>query len=163
MSIDLVLAERLGQLLLEQKATLVTAESCTGGGVAYAITSIPGSSQWFDRAYVTYTNQAKIDMLGIPAALIAQYGAISKEVALAMAERALQLSGATWSIAITGIAGPDGGTPDIPVGTVWIAWASQPAFRQVFVYHFIGERIDIREEAIQKALSSLINYLQENR
>lgn len=149
---DLTLAKRVGERLLAHKATLVTAESCTGGGLAYAITSIPGSSQWFDRAYVTYTNQAKMTMLGVDSELLDQYGAVSKEVALQMAEHALRLSHATWSIAVTGIAGPDGGTPDTPVGTVWIAWASQAGFSEATVYHFMNDRLAVREQAIDEAL-----------
>jgi nicotinamide-nucleotide amidase len=156
---DLTLAKRVGEQLLAHKATLVTAESCTGGGLAYAITSIPGSSQWFNRAYVTYTNQAKMTMLGIASELLDQYGAVSKEVALQMAERALRLSSATWSIAVTGIAGPDGGTPDTPVGTVWIAWASQGGFKQATVYHFTKDRLAVREQAIDEALRRLESIL----
>lgn len=152
---DLTLAERIGTLLKQRGEILVTAESCTGGGLAYTLTAIPGSSQWFDRSYVTYSNQAKIDLLGVPETLLTQYGAVSREVVIEMAKRSLTLSRTNWSIAITGIAGPEGGTPDKPVGTVWIAWANQHGVCHVQIFHFTGGRIHIRNQAIQQSLSEL--------
>ena len=103
---------------------LSCAESCTGGGIAAALTDIPGSSAWFDRGFVTYSNQSKKDMLGVADATLATFGAVSRETVTEMASGALECSAAQISVAVTGIAGPDGGTPDKPVGTVWIAWAS---------------------------------------
>src|SRR5690554_6953072 len=111
------LAERVGRALMRAGATLVTAESCTGGWVAQAVTAIAGSSAWFDRGFVTYSNAAKSEMLGVPEALIRDHGAVSEPVARAMAEGALAHSRARAAVAITGIAGPGGGTPEKPVGT----------------------------------------------
>ncbi len=149
------LAKEIGLLLQKQGSTIVTAESCTGGGLSYALTRIPGSSGWFDRAYVTYSNRAKTQMLEIPHSLIEQHGAVSQEVVNEMAKNALRLSQATWSIAITGIAGPEGGTPEYPVGSVWIAWMNQTNIQKSELYHFKGDRSDIREQSINTALSVL--------
>ena len=118
-------AARLAELLKNRHAMLATAESCTGGGVAYAITAIPGSSHWFDRGFVVYTNESKIEMLGVDASLIKKHGAVSEPVARALAEGSLKHSHADYSLAITGIAGPGGGTDEKPVGTVWFAWAGK--------------------------------------
>ena len=155
----LTLAKQVGDLLKAQQSTLVTAESCTGGGLSYALTSIPGSSHWFDRGYVTYTEQAKIALLEISSTLLAAEGAVSEAVALAMAKNALALSHASWSIAITGIAGPDGGTQTCPVGTVWIAYYNQTDIHFAKKYLFKGERLSIREQAIEIALSTLLELL----
>lgn len=160
MTMILTLAKEVGLLLKAQQLTLVTAESCTGGGLSYALTSIPGSSLWFDRAYVTYTEQAKIEMLGLSAALIKEHGVVSEAVALAMANQAMALSRASWGIAITGIAGPDGGTEQCPVGTIWIAWANQKKFQHIEKYRFTGDRLANRELAIENALSRLKKFLE---
>jgi nicotinamide-nucleotide amidase len=116
-------AQRVGDLLHAQRAWLTTAESCTAGGVAYAVTQIAGSSAWFDRGFVTYTNAAKTALLGVPERLLDAHGAVSEPVARAMAGGALVASGAQVAVAITGIAGPGGGSPAKPVGTVCFAWA----------------------------------------
>ncbi len=149
------LAEQLGQLLRKRKMQCAVAESCTGGSLAAAITDVPGSSQWFDRGFVTYTNRAKEEMLGVSADLIALHGAVSGETACAMAHGAMVTSDAEISVAITGIAGPGGGTTEKPVGTVWIAWAGdkQETYRQCF--HFRGNREAIRQQAVLKALQGL--------
>ena len=125
-------ANQLGKILLKRHLQCVVAESCTGGGVAAAVTDIPGSSQWFDRGFVTYSNASKQQMLGVPESMIASEGAVSEAVVRAMAEGALAASAAHVSVAISGIAGPDGGTLEKPVGTVWFAWAStlQPTHAQ---------------------------------
>jgi nicotinamide-nucleotide amidase len=119
------LAERLGQRLLERGECLAAAESCTGGWLAQSVTAIAGSSAWFDRGFVTYSNAAKIDMLGVPENTLNRHGAVSEAVARAMAQGALAHSRADWTVAITGIAGPGGGSPEKPVGTVCFAWASK--------------------------------------
>ncbi|OGT30226.1 MAG: hypothetical protein A3E87_00610 [Gammaproteobacteria bacterium RIFCSPHIGHO2_12_FULL_35_23] len=118
-------AEEAGRKLLASKQMLVTAESCTGGGVAYAITSIAGSSAWFDRGLVTYSNIAKEELLNVSSATLITEGAVSKQTAIEMALGALENNYATVSLSITGIAGPGGGTPSKPVGTVWFAWANK--------------------------------------
>jgi len=118
-----VLAARLGTALLAERLTLAAAESCTGGWVAQCVTAIAGSSDWFERGFVTYSNAAKQEMLGVPAATLAAHGAVSQPVAVAMAEGALRNSHADWALAITGVAGPSGGSAEKPVGTVCFAWA----------------------------------------
>lgn len=115
-------AEKLGEVLVSRGFRLVTAESCTGGGVAYVVTSVPGSSKWFDSGWVTYSNESKSKLLDVPQEIISQHGAVSEPVVRAMAEGALRHSGMDLSIAVTGIAGPTGGTEDKPVGTIWVAW-----------------------------------------
>ncbi|MDX1901834.1 MAG: CinA family protein [Gammaproteobacteria bacterium] len=155
------LAEKLGQRLKECHFKLVTAESCTGGGLAYAITATPGSSDWFERGFVTYSNSAKIDCLKIDPAIINQYGAVSEETARAMAEGALKNSYGNMSIAITGIAGPDGGTPEKPIGTVWFAWACKIRGTRTQLKHFTGSRQQIREQSIRTALENLFAFVEE--
>lgn len=113
-----LLAERLGQLLRGPKHTVTTAESCTGGGIGQAITLVPGSSAWFEAGYITYSNRIKSKLLGVPSALIEAHGAVSEPVVLAMAAGAIQHSAANYAVAVSGVAGPDGGTPNKPVGTV---------------------------------------------
>lgn len=152
------LAKQAGIVLTSRKLILTTAESCTGGLVAQAITSIPGSSAWFDRGFVTYSNQAKQDMLAVPKTLIETYGAVSEQTACAMAEGALRNSQAQISLAITGIAGPDGGTPEKPVGTVWIAWAGVYFATLAEHYFFEGKRMLIRKQAAKAALEKLLIF-----
>lgn len=156
----LQLAQEIGIALQQRGLKCVTAESCTAGGIAYWITSISGSSAWFDKGWVTYNNTAKQELLGVSADILDKYTAVSEETALAMAQGALARSTAHISIAITGIAGPTGGTPGIPVGTVWIAFATHNK-TQATHYVFKGSRQQIREEAIQAALSSLIAFITD--
>lgn len=151
----LKLAQSLGNHLHNDKHMISIAESCTGGGLSALITEIPGSSQWFDRGFITYSNQAKIDMLGVSAKLINTEGAVSEAVAKAMALGALNFSQAQVSIAITGIAGPEGGSPEKPVGTVWIAWAHSPDVVTAQCFLFEGDRHAIREQAIEDAIRFL--------
>ncbi len=120
-----LLAERLGRELLNRGEWLATAESCTGGWAAQAVTAVAGSSAWFDRGFVTYSNDAKIEMLGVTATTLERHGAVSEATARAMAQGALKHSRAIWALAITGIAGPTGGTPAKPVGMVCLAWAQR--------------------------------------
>lgn len=155
------LAEKLGHLLIEKKLKLVTAESCTGGGIAYAITSIPGSSQWFEHGFVTYSNLSKQKLLNIDQKIINIYGAVSEETAKAMAEGVLQNSDADISIAVTGIAGPDGGSATKPVGTVWFGFAGKSFSTKTLHQHFSGNREEIRLKSIQTGLEILISLLQE--
>lgn len=150
------LSVALGKHLLNHQLICTVAESCTGGGLAAAITDTPGSSQWFDRGFVTYSNAAKHEMLQVPENIIASFGAVSKETACAMATGALANSAADISVAITGIAGPDGGSTDKPVGTTWIAWANKKQLVQVSCYLFAGDRTSIRQQAINKAIEGLI-------
>lgn len=154
------LAAQLGAALLARKLMIATAESCTGGLVAAAITSIAGSSDWFDRGFVTYSNQAKHDMLGVPLALIEQHGAVSEEVARAMAEGALTHSRAQVATSITGIAGPSGGSTQKPVGTVWHGLARrtpQGIVTQATLHHYPGDRAQVRLQAATEALQAAIN------
>lgn len=151
------LAEALGQQLKTRAWSLVVAESCTGGNLCAAITDVPGSSCWFDRGFVTYSNNAKEIMLNVPRATLITHGAVSEESALAMANGALLVSNANISVAITGIAGPTGGSEGKPIGTVWIACASENQTTQAKPYLFTGDRQTIRKQAVFSALHDLIS------
>lgn len=155
------LTSNISKLAIQQGIVITTAESCTGGGVAHALTAIPGSSAWFEKGFVTYSNQAKQDMLGVKQTTLVDYGAVSKETVVAMAEGALARAKAQLSVAISGIAGPDGGSDDKPVGTVWFAWSKGNAGCQAACYHFDGDRQAVREQAITVALSGLLKCLKE--
>ena len=149
------LAKQVGAFLEQKQWKLVVAESCTGGGLGESITSISGSSNWFDRGFITYSNESKIEMLGVDLAIIEQHGAVSEETVLAMAKGALMRSAARIGVAISGIAGPDGGSPEKPVGTVWIAWAGKFGYRtQLFV--FKGNRAQVRKQAVESALKGIL-------
>ena len=154
--------EKLSDLMIRDQLRLTTAESCTGGLIAAACTDLAGSSQWFDRGFITYSNQSKIDLLGVPEAMLQTHGAVSKAVAETMAQGALLNSNASWSIAVTGIAGPSGTTPDKPVGTVWLAWAEKDSKVISECYYFKGNRQDIREQTVITTLNRLIKLLAEN-
>jgi len=145
--------------LLEYQQKVCTAESCTGGLIAKTFTDLAGSSDWFERGFVTYSNDAKNEMLAVPASLIEDYGAVSEAVATAMASGALRHSKADYSIAVTGVAGPGGGSDDKPVGTVWIAVASaeQMVARR---YQFDGDRQAVRVATMQTALAMLLDLLE---
>lgn len=154
------LSTKLGHALQARGWQMALAESCTGGMIAQSVTAIAGSSAWFDRGFVTYSNAAKVEMLAVSAALIAEYGAVSEPVAEAMVKGVLQHSAADISGAVTGIAGPSGGTQLKPVGTVCFAWAmrSQNFSNQVTVEtcHFNGDRTQIREQAASHLLAGLL-------
>ena len=154
----LALAARLGAAALARGTMIATAESCTGGLVAGAITSIAGSSGWFERGFVTYSDLAKEQQLGVASSTIERFGAVSEETAKAMAQGAVRGSAAQWAVAVTGIAGPDGGSPDKPVGTVWFAWAG-PDHLQALKRQFDGDRAAVRRAAVQVALEGLIDRL----
>jgi nicotinamide-nucleotide amidase len=159
------LAEELGGLLRAGSLVLATAESCTAGGVAFAVTQVPGSSAWFDRAMVVYSNEAKQRMLDVPATYLRDFGAVSEPVARAMALGALQKSHAHVSVGITGIAGPDGGTEEKPVGTVCFAFAlrrdaASSPWVQTHTRRFAGDRSSVRTLSIIHALEGLIGVLR---
>jgi nicotinamide-nucleotide amidase len=134
---------------------LACAESCTGGGIAAALTDLAGSSAWFDRGFVTYSNLAKQEMLGVSAATLERHGAVSRQTVIEMARGALARSRAELSVAVSGIAGPGGGTPDKPVGTVWIAWASD-GIVDALSERFPGDRAAVRAATIDAALKGLV-------
>lgn len=151
-----VLAEDLGQVLRKRGWRLVTAESCTGGWIAECVTAIAGSSDWFDRGFVTYSNAAKTEMLGVEPGLIEAHGAVSEEVVRAMAAGALQHSQAQVAVAVSGIAGPSGGTPAKPVGTVWLAWQQQGQEVATRRELLAGNRRAVRWQAVEVALRGLL-------
>ena len=153
-------ARNLGPACRARGVMVATAESCTGGGVATAITDIPGSSGWFDRGYVTYTDQAKREMLGVRRATLARHGAVSEAVAREMAAGALRASRAGVSVAITGIAGPGGATPGKPVGLVWFAWAVRDGPVQSRAFRFRGGRDRVRTQSVAVALQGLLDLLR---
>ncbi len=152
----LTIGGRAGQGARRARRRIATAESCTGGLVAGAITAIAGSSAWFDRGFVTYTNEAKCELLGVPAALIAREGAVSEAVARAMAEGALARSQADLVVAVTGIAGPGGGSAGKPVGTVCFAWGRRGGAVDAVTRQFGGDRAGVRSQSVAVALEGLI-------
>ena len=146
----------LADSLRARGSKIATAESCTGGLIAAACTAVAGSSDWFERGFVTYSNEAKTESLGVPAALIAAHGAVSAEVACAMAEGALAHSRAGLAVAVTGIAGPGGATPGKPVGTVWLAIARTGMPADAELLTLAGDRAAVREQTVRRALQRLI-------
>lgn len=152
------LSEKVGKTLKERGWMLALAESCTGGGVAEAVTSVPGSSAWFERGFVTYSNEAKIEMLGVSPQTLAGHGAVSVETVREMAVGALARSHAQAAIAISGIAGPDGGTPGKPVGTVCFAWAIRNGILHCEQRQLDGDRQSVRRQAAQYALEHLLAF-----
>ncbi|MCY0856593.1 MULTISPECIES: CinA family protein [unclassified Cupriavidus] len=153
------LAVQVGISLSEKSLLLATAESCTGGLVAAAITDVSGSSGWFERGFVTYSNEAKSTMLGVPAKLIRDHGAVSEEVARAMAEGALLNSRAQVALSITGVAGPTGGTPEKPVGMVCFGWSNRITTK-VETQRFRGDRQQIRRQAAEYAIRGLLELVR---
>jgi nicotinamide-nucleotide amidase len=153
------LVDQLSNKLKAREWKIATVESCTGGGLAYALTSLAGSSTWFERGVVTYSNIAKEELVGVRALTLASFGAVSEQTVREMAEGGLRNSQAQLSIAITGIAGPEGGTAEKPVGTIWLGYASIDAQTQTFVEVLQGTRTSIREQTIQIALEKAVNWL----
>lgn len=153
------LAERVGERLLEAKQTLVTAESCTGGWVAQVVTSVAGSSAWFERGFVTYSNDAKHEALGVPRDVLRKHGAVSEETARAMALGALAHSRATLALSITGIAGPGGGSAEKPVGTVCFGWAARGRDPVTQTRLFGGDRESVRRQSVIHALERALELL----
>ena len=154
------LAAELGRALLARGWRMTTAESCTGGLVAGAITDVAGSSEWFERGFVTYSNAAKGEMLGVARAVLGQYGAVSEPVARAMAEGALARSSADCAVSITGVAGPGGGTAAKPVGMVCFAWAGRGLPTRVATRHFPGDRAAVRAASVEAALEGLLDLVK---
>lgn len=154
------LVEKLSGALLERGWMMTAAESCTGGQIAAAITSKPGSSNVFDRGFVTYSNDAKIEMLGVDQSIIENHGAVSEECARAMAEGALHHSKAQIAISTTGIAGPDGGSADKPVGLVWFGLSADGAQTMTFQNIFDGDRAAVQKQAVETALHRMLQYLE---
>ncbi|MBS0396362.1 MAG: nicotinamide-nucleotide amidase [Proteobacteria bacterium] len=153
------LAARVGEHLLAGGRRITTAESCTGGWIGKALTDVPGSSQWFETGYVSYGNGAKTTLLGVLPAELAEHGAVSEPVVRAMALGALERSGADVAVAVSGIAGPDGGSPGKPVGTVWFAWAwrhGRALHAQARRKLFKGDREDVRRKAVASALTGVL-------
>lgn len=149
------LSRQLGEALRARGWRATTAESCTGGGVASAITMVAGSSDWFEYGFVTYANGAKESLLGVTAATLERHGAVSEPVVREMAEGALRASGADLAVAISGVAGPGGGTEDKPVGTVWFAWAA-PDGTTAERHRIDGDRDEVRRQAVVIALRGLL-------
>lgn len=153
-------AREAGERLAALGLMLATAESCTGGWLSKLITDVPGSSEWFERGFVTYSNAAKREMLGVSPRTLEGFGAVSKEVALEMARGAVAHRRAKVSVAVTGIAGPGGGSPAKPVGTVWLAWYSAGGRMATHEARFDGDRDAVRRAAVMTALEGLIEFLQ---
>ena len=154
-------AEQLAELFLKTSSRVATAESCTGGGLAEILTRIPGSSAWFERGFITYSNESKHEMLAVPLDTLEQFGAVSEETASAMAKGAVENSRADYGVAITGIAGPDGGTEDKPVGTVCFGWYERNSGVSTTHICFDGDRLRIREQACMLAMQGLLDLLQK--
>jgi len=156
----LALAGEVAALLADKKITVAVAESCTGGALCQALTDIPGSSAWFDRGFITYSNQAKVEMLGVSSTLLDQYGAVSFEAARAMVEGVHGRSNAELAIAITGIAGPEGGTAQKPVGTVFFGIGQKGQAVKIDKRRFKGEREEVRARSVEFVLKALLKALR---
>lgn len=154
-----ILAAQVGGALKAHGLMLATAESCTGGGVAQAITSVAGSSAWFERGFVTYSNLSKQQMLGVEEATLREHGAVSEAVVREMVTGALHRSEAQVALSVSGIAGPDGGTPDKPVGTVWFCWGIRNGLTFARVHHLAGDRAAVRAQSVRIALLGVIDLL----
>jgi nicotinamide-nucleotide amidase len=154
-----LIAQQVGDALLSRGWMLACAESCTGGGIAAAVTDIPGSSQWFDRSFVTYSNQAKQDMLGVRSETLSHYGAVSEATVAEMVAGALLRSQARVALAVSGIAGPGGGTAEKPVGTVCLAWQLRGQEVVLMTEHFKGDRAAIRQQTVQRALQGVLDVI----
>ncbi|MGP3590844.1 nicotinamide-nucleotide amidase [Vagococcus sp. WN89Y] len=156
------LSERIGRALKAQGATLTTAESCTGGWVSKVITDVAGSSAWFERAFVTYSNEAKAQMIGVKPATLEAHGAVSEPVVVEMAIGALKAARADYAISISGIAGPDGGSEEKPVGTVWFGFACANGQGITQRECFTGSRDEVRRQATSRALQILWQHFLQN-
>ena len=155
------LAEQIADAALRQRLTLVTAESCTGGWIAKTLTDLPGSSAWFDAGVVTYSYEAKEALLGVNLRTLERTGAVSEETALEMVSGALARFGAGVAVAVTGIAGPSGGTAEKPVGTVWIGWKRRGGYAHAHLFHFDGDREAVRRQTVAAALKGVIKALTD--
>ncbi|WP_312746261.1 nicotinamide-nucleotide amidase [Cedecea neteri] len=157
------LSQRVGNSLGQLGATVTTAESCTGGWIAKVITDVAGSSAWFERGFVTYSNEAKHQLIGVNETTLEAYGAVSKGVVLEMAQGALAAAKADYAVSVSGIAGPDGGTPEKPVGTVWFGFADKHGRTLAKVQRFDGDRDAVRRQATEFALQSLWDDFLKNK
>jgi nicotinamide-nucleotide amidase len=153
------LARKIGERLKAARAKLVTAESCTGGWAAQVVTSVAGSSDWFERGYVTYSNDAKRELLGVREQTLATHGAVSEETAREMAQGALERGKGSIALSVTGVAGPGGGSAEKPVGTVCFAWASARSVRSE-TRHFSGDRESVRRQSVIHALQGVLRHLE---
>jgi nicotinamide-nucleotide amidase len=153
------LAQRLGDRLRVHRHMVCTAESCTGGWIAKMITDIPGCSDWFDCGLAAYSYEAKQALLGVRQETLMHYGAVSRETVLEMVSGALIASGASLAVAVTGIAGPTGGTPDKPVGEVWVGWKRRGGYPKAEVFHFAGDREQVRRQTVAVALDGLLTLV----
>ena len=161
----LQLAERVGKVLSEKKLALTTAESCTGGGIAQAITQVSGSSIWFDRGFVTYSNYSKSELLSVSKKTIKEYGAVSNQVVREMVRGAFEASRANITVAVSGIAGPGGGSQDKPVGTVYLGWGIKCQGEiKIRVTHFLfsGDRLMVRNKAVEAALDGILKTCEQS-
>ncbi|WP_114239403.1 CinA family protein [Dyella sp. C9] len=156
-----VLAEQVAQSVQQQRMMMVTAESCSGGWIAKTLTDLPGSSGWFDAGVVTYSYEAKEALLGVNPATLQRTGAVSEETALEMVSGALARFGAGVAVAVTGIAGPSGGTPDKPVGTVWVGWKRRGGYARAQLFHFDGDREAVRRQTVAAALRGVLQTLTD--
>ena len=154
-----ILAAQVGGLLKAHGLMLATAESCTGGGVAQAITDVAGSSAWFERGFITYSNEAKHEMLGVAQDTLLRHGAVSEAVVREMSMGAIQHSHAQVSLAVSGVAGPDGGTPDKPVGTIWFSWCIKGKVCVAHMHRLTGNRAEIRAQSVHIALQGVVDLL----
>jgi len=157
------LAEELGEGLKARGLMLATAESCTGGWVSQAVTMVPGSSDWFERGFVTYTYISKREMLGVDGATLERHGAVSEEVVRQMVSGALERSHAQVAIGVSGVAGPGGGTPDKPVGTVCFGWGSKGGACRTETVRFLGDRDAVRRQAVERALRGVLALLASQK
>jgi nicotinamide-nucleotide amidase len=155
------LAAKVGEALKSHGMMLATAESCTGGGIAQAITEVAGSSAWFERGFITYSNLSKQQMLGVRESTLKQHGAVSEMTVREMVAGALQHSAAQVAVSVSGIAGPDGGTAEKPVGTVWFAWGIRNGEAVAKRYQLSGNRAEVRAQAVHVALQGVINLLNK--
>jgi nicotinamide-nucleotide amidase len=156
------LSQRVGAALKACHWTLATAESCTGGWIAKAITDVPGSSAWFEQGFVTYSNAAKRDLLGVQAVTLQVHGAVSEPVVREMAQGALTRSSAHLAVAVSGIAGPEGGSVSKPVGTVWLAWTVRDQSPLCCCYRFAGDRYKVRLQSVVKAFEGMLTIVANN-
>lgn len=156
------LSTAVGERLLARHASVTTAESCTGGWIAKVLTDVAGSSAWFQRGFVTYSNEAKQQMIGVTDASLTQYGAVSEQVVGEMAQGALREAAAQYAISVSGIAGPDGGSDEKPVGTVWFGFASSTGEVLTLVQRFNGDREAVRRQATARALQTLYDHFLKN-
>jgi len=152
-------ARAVAELLLARGQSMVTAESCTGGWIAKVLTDVPGSSHWFECGVVAYSYEAKEALLGVRPQTLERTGAVSQETAIEMVSGALARYGATVAVAVTGVAGPSGGTPDKPVGTVWIGWKRRGGYAHAELFHFDGDRDAVRRQTVAAALDGVRRIL----